>query len=48
MNHALFKIDPKKEYVKESCWIMEPKPVEIMPKKTISATRKYIITSIKK
>lgn len=48
LNNPLLAINPKKEYLKDSVWILEPKPIEIMPKVTISATRKYIITSMKK
>lgn len=48
VNNALLSVNPKKEYLKDSCWILEPKPIEIMPKVTVTATRKYIITSMKK
>jgi hypothetical protein len=48
MNHSVFGINPKKDYIKESCWVLEPKPIKLVPQKTISVKRKYIITSVKK
>lgn len=48
LNNPLLALNPKKEYLKDSVWILEPAPLEIMPKVTITATRKYIITSMKK
>lgn len=48
LNNPLLAVNPKKEYLKDSVWILEPKPIENMPKVTITATRKYIITSMKK
>ena len=48
LNHKLFQVNPKQNYVRDSCWILEPKSKDIAPKVTISAVRKHIITSIKK
>lgn len=48
LNAGIARSDPKPIYARENCWVLEPKPLQQMPKVTISATRKYIITSIKK
>jgi hypothetical protein len=48
VNHPLLSVKPKSNYLKDSCWILEPEPIKSVPEITISATRKYIITSIKK
>lgn len=48
MNAGIVSADPKPTYAREQCWVLEPKPIEDTPKVTISAQRKYIITSIKK
>lgn len=48
MNAGIVGADPKPTYAREQCWVLEPKPIVDVPKVTISAQRKYIITSIKK
>lgn len=48
INSGIIRADPKPSYAKDQCWVLEPKPIVDVPKVTISAQRKYIITSIKK
>lgn len=48
VNAGVVAADPKPSFARTQFWVLEPKPLEPFPKVTISATRKYIITSIKK
>jgi hypothetical protein len=48
LNSGIMRSDPKPSYARDHCWVLEPKPIVDVPKVTISAQRKYIITSIKK